>query len=91
MFRRLAHSPLFTGITLLTLAIGIGSNTAVFSVVEGVLLKPLPYPRSEELVSIIHTAPGIHIKDLPSAPSHYFVYLDENGSIANVLDCSLIG
>jgi predicted permease len=84
VFRRLAHSPLFTCITLLTLAIGIGANTAVFSVVEGVLLKPLPYPHPEELVSIMHTAPGINIKDVPSASSHYFVYQDENRSFQGI-------
>src|SRR5215472_18946813 len=44
---RLGRSPVFTVITLITLAAGIGANTAVFSVLEGVLLKPLPYPHSE--------------------------------------------
>ncbi|MEO8466364.1 MAG: ABC transporter permease [Gammaproteobacteria bacterium] len=56
--RGLARNPLFTVIAVVTLAIGIGANTAVFSVVDGVLLKPLPYPNSEELVSIWHDAPG---------------------------------
>ncbi len=53
--------PLFTGIAVLTLAIGIGANTAIFSVIEGVLLKPLPYPRSDELVALDHAAPGINL------------------------------
>ncbi len=44
VLRRLARAPLFTAITLITLAVGIGANTVVFSVVEGVLLKPLSYP-----------------------------------------------
>jgi hypothetical protein len=47
--RRLAHSPMFTAITLITLAVGIGANTAIFSVLSGVLLKPLPYPNSDQL------------------------------------------
>ena len=53
VLRSLARMPLFTSVAVLTLAIGIGANAAVFSVIEGVLLKPLPYPRSDELVRSI--------------------------------------
>ena len=56
--RRLGKAPGFTATILLTLAIGIGANTAVFSVVNGVLLKPLPYPHSEELAALWMNAPG---------------------------------
>ena len=57
--RGLRRSPLFTLVALLTLAIGIGATTAVFSVVDGVLLKPLAYPQADELVALQHDAPGL--------------------------------
>ncbi len=50
VIRRLARTPIFTAITAITLAAGIGANTAVFSVLEGALLKPLPYRRADRLV-----------------------------------------
>ena len=73
VLRRLRRTPTFTAITLVTLAAGVGANTVVFSVLEGVLLKPLPYPKAEELIGVWHTAPGIQIKDLNMGPSNYFI------------------
>jgi hypothetical protein len=68
VLRRLSRAPLFTVITLVTLAVGVGANTVIFSVVEGVLLKPLPYPHAEQLIGVWHTAPGIGIADLNMSP-----------------------
>jgi predicted permease len=75
---------MFTAITLITLAAGVGANTVVFSVLEGVLLKPLPYPRAEDLVGVWQTAPGLNIKDLNIAPSTYFIFREQNQSFVDI-------
>ena len=50
--RTIHKNPGFATVVVLTLALGIGFNTAIFSVVDGILLRPLPYPDEEELVSV---------------------------------------
>ena len=62
--RTLAKSPVYAAITILTLALGIGANTAIFSVVNGVMLKPLPYPQPERLEFITSTFPGLGLRSL---------------------------
>ncbi len=84
VLRRLGRAPMFTAITLLTLAIGVGANTVIFSVIEGVLLKPLPYPHAEQLIGVWHTAPGINIKDLNMAPSIYFIDREQNTTLQDI-------
>src|SRR6478752_8979315 len=82
--RRLLRSPLFAAVTVLTLGAGVGANVAVFSVVEGVLLKPLPYPHPESLVGVWHSAPGLNIDNLNMAPSNYFIYREQGKSFEDI-------
>src|SRR5215831_2260243 len=91
VLRRLGRAPMFTAVTLLTLAVGIGANTAVFSVVEGVLLKPLPYPHPEELVAVWFTAPGLNLKDVNPSPSIYFIIREQSRSFQDVGLYRLLG
>jgi predicted permease len=87
--RGLRRSPWFTLVAVLTLAIGIGATTAVFSVVDGVLLKPLSYPRPDELVALRHDAPGLSGRTggagtIGVTPSLLIAYRELNRSFSSV-------
>jgi putative ABC transport system permease protein len=84
VLRSLGRAPLFTVVVLLTLAVGIGANTAIFSVVNGILLKPLPYLHPEELVAVWLSAPGINIKDLNLALADYLVFREQNRTFQDI-------
>jgi predicted permease len=84
VLRRLGRAPMFTVITLVTLAAGVGANTVVFSVLEGVLLKPLPFARAEELIGVWLTAPGINLKDADLSPSDYFIFREQGRTFQDI-------
>jgi predicted permease len=84
VFRRLRRSPAFTLAAVLTIAIGLGANSAIFSVVNGILLKPLPYPEPEALVAVWQTAPGFKAGKLHLSPADYFTFREHNRSFDSI-------
>lgn len=84
VLRRLARAPLFTSLTLIALAVGIGATTLIFSVVDGVLLKPLPYPAPARLIGVWYSSTKVAIKDLNMAPFLYFIDREQNKTLEDV-------
>ncbi len=81
--RRLMRSPAFSALVIITLALGIGANTAIFSVVNALLLRPLPYTNSTELVTIEHVYPTLDMK-APVSARGYNDYRTLTHSFASV-------
>ena len=76
--RSLRKSPGFTAVAALTLALGIGATTAVFAVVHGVILAPLPFEDSDRLVSVVHAAPGLDLSEANLSAAMALSYRTEN-------------
>jgi len=87
-FRGLRNQPSFTAVAVLTLALGIGANTAVFSVVNSVLLKPLSFPDADKLVDLELVAPGaggvLSSRGPGLSTSMYFTYTEQNRSFQSM-------
>jgi hypothetical protein len=84
VLRSLMRARLFTAVALVTVAVGIGANTAIFSVVNGIVLKPLPYPHPEELVAVWLTAPGVNVKDLNLSLSDYLTFREQSRTFQDI-------
>lgn len=89
MLRGLRRNRAFTITALLTLALGIGANTAVFSVVNSILIKPLPYPDADRLAGVWNIAPGAPglasvTGDLRLSPSMYFTFAERNQTFQSI-------
>src|SRR5664279_3565487 len=84
--RQLAKAPGFTAIAILTLALCIGANSAIFSVVHAILLKPYPWPDSDRLVYVYNTYP---LMGLPNAGVSIPDYLDRREGVSGFADCAM--
>src|SRR6185369_11037970 len=82
--RGLLKRPGFTAIVVVTLALGIGTNTAIFSVVNAVLLRPLPYPDSDQLVMIWRNMETGPAQKLPASPREFVAFRDHNHSFSAI-------
>ena len=82
--RSMLRTPVVTVAVVATLGIGIGANTTIFSIVNAVVIKPLPYPDADRLINVSHNAPGVNIDDLGSAPYLYFAEREQNRTFEGI-------
>lgn len=81
LLRSFVREPGFFGVAIVTLAVGIGATTAIFTVVNGIVLEPLPYNDSERLVAVLHSMPGVDADDAPLSRAMYLTYREHARSL----------
>src|SRR5947208_2863598 len=84
--RMLGKYPGFTAVAVLTLALGIGANTAIFSVVYGILLRPLPYTDGSKLIVLKQEAPKANVHNVNFSPQEFFDYRNYNHTLQSVVE-----
>jgi putative ABC transport system permease protein len=80
-FRVMKRSPGITGVAILTIALGIGATATIFSLVNGILLRPLPYRDADRLVAIWNTLPGAGIAEFAQSAALHFTYEDQSSTL----------
>src|SRR5881394_2700935 len=85
-FRQLRKSPAFTATALATLAICLGANLAIFAVINSILLRPLPFPNADRLVTIFNTYPKAGIENDGSSVTNYY---ERRGNIPTLSSSSM--
>src|SRR5436190_11698245 len=82
--RGLLRAPAFAAVTIMTLALGIGANTAIFSIVNAVILRPLGYPKPEQLMYLTTQFPAFGFDQFWVSPPEYFEFREMNHSFSAV-------
>jgi len=82
--RGFKRSPAFAAVAIFTLGLGIGGTTAIFSVVNGVVLKSLPFPDPHQLVAVHHSMPGVGVDEAPLGPAMYFTFRDHARTLEDI-------
>ncbi|UCG87843.1 MAG: ABC transporter permease [Gemmatimonadota bacterium] len=83
-FRTLSRTPGFASVAVLTLALGIGANTAIFTLLDTVILSPLPFPEADRLIAVSHRGAGPGREDMGQTAAWHFTYQDENRSFEDL-------
>ena len=83
-FRGLRRNPTFAVVAIVTLALGIGGTTAIFGVLNGLVLKPLPFREPERLVAVHHTMPAIGVEETPLSPALYLTFREHSHTLEDI-------